>query len=84
MKNKKVTPYRDEDEAKLLKRIGRRVQQDLFDLDKPIEWLSFESETARSTIRTIFNGQSNVGILTLHRISKALGYKNVSDFLDTL
>ena len=71
-------------ERKLLKSIGRKVQQDLHDLEKPIEWLSFESETARSTIRSVFNAETNVGILTLHRLVKTLGYKSLADFLSSI
>lgn len=62
-------------ELRLLKRVGQRVHKKLFDLDKPVEWLAWESETSRATIRRIFDADRNVGLVTLNRIALALGYK---------
>ena len=75
---------RSDEELKLLKQIGRKVHKELSDMDKPVEWLAFQSEVARSTVRKIFDADSNIGILTLDRVARALGYKSVSDFLARL
>lgn len=66
---------RDESEVRLLKKIGQLVHKKLSELDKPVEWLAWESETSRATVRRIFDADRNIGILTLDRVSKALGYK---------
>lgn len=75
---------RDEGELKLLRVIGRKIHKDLHDKGKPVEWLAFEAETARSTIRRMFDGDGNIGIVTLDRVAKALGYKDVIDFFHQL
>jgi len=75
---------RNPTEEKLLKRIGRKVHKDLYDLDKPIEWLAWEAEIARSTVQRVFEAEHNVGIVTLDRIAKALGYNGVIEFLNTI
>lgn len=55
------------------------------ELDKPVEWLAWESETSRATIRRIFDGDRNIGIITIDRVAKALGYKNgVKDLLNDI
>lgn len=64
------------EELRLLKRIGSRIQRHLHDKDKPVEWLAWESETSRATIRRIFDANRNIGIVTLDRVSRALGYKD--------
>lgn len=71
-------------EEKFLKRIGRKVHKDLYDLEKPIEWLAWEAEIARSTVQRVFEAKHNVGIVTLDRIAKALGYADVIEFLKTI
>ena len=75
---------RNESEQKLLRTIGRRVHKDLSDKGKPVEWLAFEAETARSTVRRIFGGEGNIGIATLDRIARALGYEDVIHFFKQL
>ena len=75
---------RDESEQKLLKKIGRKIHKNLYDEGKPIEKLAWESGIARSTVQRVFDANRNVGILTLDRIAKGLGYKNVIEFLNTL
>lgn len=52
-------------------------------MEKPFEWLGFEAEVARSTIRRIFDGE-NMSILTLDRCAKALGYKDIKDFFASM
>jgi hypothetical protein len=66
----------------LLKRIGLLVHQKLFEFDKPVEWLSFKSGFARSSIREIIAGRSNTRILTLNSLAKSLGYQNVIELLE--
>ena len=68
----------------MLKKLGRKINKSLADTDRSVEWLSFESDTARSTLREIIAGRSNPRILTVKRIASALGYKNVEDFLKSL
>ncbi len=75
---------REEDELKLLKLIGRRIHFDLHRLGKPVEWLAFESETSRATVRRVFDADRNIGVVTLHRIAKALGYAGVVQFFKGL
>ena len=75
---------RNKNEELLLKRIGQKIHKDLYDLDKPVEWLGWESETARSTIQRVFDANRNVGILTLDRVAKGLGYKDVIEFLNSV
>lgn len=74
----------DEAESKLLRVIGRKIHKDLFDKGKPVEWLAWEAEIARSTVRRMFDGDGNIGIITYDRVAKALGYKDVLDFLRKL
>lgn len=64
------------EELRLLKRIGSHISKKLHDKDKPVEWLAWESETSRATIRRIFDADRNIGIVTLDRVAKALGYKD--------
>lgn len=74
---------RNESEQRLLKSVGRKIHKDLYDMGKPIEWLGFEAEVARSTIRRIFDGE-NMSILTLDRCAKALGYKDIKEFFASM
>ncbi len=71
---------RDDGELKLLKTIGERIYRDLYKMEKSVEWLGFESETSRATIRRIFDGDRNVGVVTLNRVAQALGYKDIIEF----
>ncbi len=65
----------------LLKKIGLRINRDLFDQKKSVEWLAFESDIARSTLREIIAGRSNLRMLTFKSIAEGLGYKSVEEFL---
>lgn len=76
MREKNSSVPRSDGEFRLLKRVGQRVHKKLYDLDKPVEWLAWESETSRATIRRIFEANRNVGLVTLERVALALGYKN--------
>ena len=71
---------KSDDELKLLKSIGEKIYKDLYRLEKPVEWLAFESETSRATVRRVFDADRNVGLVTIDRITKALGYKDLVDF----
>lgn len=75
---------RTDAEFRLLKSIGRKIHKELYERDKSVEWLAFESDTARSTIRRIFDGDGNIGVVTLDRVAKALGYKDVTEFFREL
>ena len=75
---------RNEAELQLLKKIGRKINNDLYKMNKTVEWLAFESETARSTIRRLFEGNGNIGIVTYDRVARALGHKDIISFLKEL
>ena len=85
VKNPRLTSKpRNESEQRLLKKIGRKVHKDLYDENKPIERLAWESDVSRSTVQRIFDANGNVGVLTLDRIAKGLGYKSIIEFLNNL
>ena len=65
----------------LLRKIGLRINRDLFGQKKSVEWLAFECDIARSTLREIIAGRSNFRILTLKNIAEGLGYKSIEEFL---
>ncbi len=75
---------RTKSEHKLLADISKKVRSDLYHLNKPVEWLAFESETSRATIRRVFDADRNLGIVTLDRVVRALGYPNICEFLSKL
>ena len=75
---------RNESEKKLLIKIKQKILQGLHQLNKTVEWLAWESEVARSTVQRVFEANRNVGILTLDRIAKGLGYKSIIEFLNTI
>ena len=66
----------------LMKQIGLLIHKTLFESDKPVEWLSFKSGVARSSIREIIAGRSNTRILTLNALAKSLGFDDVADLLN--
>ena len=77
--------YQYSDKEKLsLKKIGLKISYDLenkFSDKRPVEWLSWETNVARSALREIMAGRSNPKVLTLLAISEAFEYDCVSDFL---
>jgi hypothetical protein len=84
-REKNSSSPRSEEELRFLRRVGQRIHKKLHDIDKPVEWLAWESETSRATVRRIFDADRNVGILTLDRVARALGYKRgVVDLLNDL
>ena len=64
-----------------LRRIGLAIHRRLFELEQPVEWLSFQSGVARSSIREIIAGRSNPRLLTLQALAESLGYKDVMELL---
>ena len=83
-RSKTTSRPRNQAEEKFLKNVGRKIHKDLYDLNKPVEWLAWESGVARSTIQRIFDANRNVGLLTLDRVAKGLGYKDVVEFLNNI
>lgn len=79
--NKQSSTPRNDAEYKLLKRISKRIKNDLVESKKTVDWLAVESETSRGSVRRIVDGEFNFTILTIDRISKALGYTDVVEFL---
>ncbi|MCY4643790.1 MAG: hypothetical protein OXB88_04155 [Bacteriovoracales bacterium] len=68
-----------------LKRVGLKVSYDLenrFHEKRPVEWLSWETNIARSALREIMAGRSNPKFLTLLAISEAFEYDCLSEFLE--
>ena len=71
-------------EELLLKQIGLLIHKTLFNRHKPVEWLSFKSGVARSSIREIIAGRSNFRILTLNSIAKSLGFSDATELLNKI
>mgnify|MGYP001576600049 CR=1 FL=1 len=72
----------DEVEAALLERIGKKIKQRI--LEGKIEPVSFETGIARSAIRKIISGRSDLRIVTLYRLVKNLGYRNLAEFFEDI
>ena len=71
-------------EKKALKKLGLKVAYDLenrFHEKRPIEWLSLETDVARSALREIIAGRSNPKFLTLSAIAEAFEYQCLPEFL---
>ncbi len=68
----------------LLRQVGLLIHKTLFDLGKPVEWLSFKSGVARSTIREIIAGRSNARIVTLNALARSLGFADIVEFLNRI
>ena len=79
-----ISRPRNEAERKLLRKIGQNIRKDLHNSNKSIEWLSWESEVARSTVQRVFRAEGNTGVLTLDRLVKGLGYRDIIEFLNTI
>lgn len=80
---KKSSSVLNQSEKKILTKIALKIRKDLYDLDKSLEWLAWESEVARSTVQRVLEADRNVGIITLDKIAKSLGHKDVVEFLKT-
>ncbi len=70
-----------DEENKILKRIGRKIVQELNSREKSSEWLAFSAGIARSTLHEIIAGRANLRVLTLNEVAQALDYANVFDFM---
>ena len=75
-----MKPFKTEN-ALFLKQLGLRISTSLAEQKRSVDWLALNAQTARSTLREILAGRSNLRILTLTRISNALGFKSVPEFL---
>mgnify|MGYP003345547099 CR=1 FL=1 len=80
-KTKSKTKETNKSDELLLRRVGLLIHKILYESKKPVEWLSFKSGVARSSIREIIAGRSNPRILTLHALAKSLGFDDVIEFL---
>ncbi len=72
------------DEKKLLKRLGDLIRSDLKARKISVEAMAEKLGIARSTLREIIYGQSNVRILTLQAIARGVGQKDLATFLKRL
>ncbi len=77
-KNGRRAPRADQH---LLKQIGLKIHRELFRQKRTTEALSLEIGLARSTIREVIAGRSNVRFLNLRAIVRGLGYSSVREFL---
>ena len=72
-------------EKRSLKKLGLKISYDLnnrFHEKRPVEWLSWETNIARSALSEIIAGRSNPKSLTLLAMSEAFEYKCLPEFLD--
>jgi hypothetical protein len=65
----------------MLRQIGLKIHRELFKQEMTTESLSLDIGLARSTIREVIAGRSNVRILSLRAIVQGLGYGSVREFL---
>jgi hypothetical protein len=68
-------------EQQILKQIGLKIHRELYRKEKTTESLSAEIGLARSTIREVIAGRSNVRVLNLRAIVLGLGFANLREFL---
>lgn len=68
-------------EQQMLKQIGLKIHRELYKRGGTTESLSIDVNVARSTIREVIAGRSNVRILTLKAIVQGFGYSSVRQFL---
>ncbi|HUP57716.1 MAG TPA: hypothetical protein VM598_09710 [Bdellovibrionota bacterium] len=76
-----VAKRRPRGEQQILKQIGLKIHRELFRQEKTTESLSTEIGLARSTIREVIAGRSNVRVLNLRAIVLGLGFANLREFL---
>lgn len=72
------------EEKRMLKRLGDLIRSDLKARKISVESMAEKLGIARSTLREIIYGQSNVRILTLHAIARGVGQKDLASFLKRL
>lgn len=70
--------------AALLKRVGLKIIQDLNQRNQSVDALALQVGMARSTLREIIAGRSNLRLLTLESIATGLGYRDLSEFFAQL
>lgn len=68
------------DQARLLKRIGELVHEGMVNQDDTTESLSKRAGVARSTLREVIAGRSNVRVGSLFKITREIGW-DLSSFL---
>jgi hypothetical protein len=81
---KQSSKPRDEWEFKILHKIGKKIRLDLVNIQMSVDKLAIESETSRGSVRRVIEGKSNTSLVTLDRIVRVLGYKDVIDFFVNL
>lgn len=70
-------------EKVLLKKISAKIRADLMGKKgKSVEWLAVEADIAISTLRSIMDSDPKLGlgVITLYRIARTLGYKGLEEF----
>jgi transcriptional regulator with XRE-family HTH domain len=72
------------EEKRMLKRLGDLIRSDLKAKKISVESMAEKLGIARSTLREIIYGQSNVRLLTLHSIARGVGYRDLATFLKRL
>lgn len=72
------------DDQRFLKKVGLKIHKQLFEQGRSVERLALELGIARSTLREIIAGRSNLRILTLCSISSGLGYGTLVEFLSDI
>ncbi len=65
----------------MLKKLGDLIRSDLSAKGISVEAMAEKLGIARSTLREIIYGKSNVRVLTLQSIAKGVGFKDLSAFL---
>lgn len=88
-KNHKKLKNHDEDSAseelnrQILKKLGLKINKQLFLQKRSADWLSLKTGVARSTVREIIAGRSNPRILTLNALALGLGFRDIVHFLQS-
>jgi transcriptional regulator with XRE-family HTH domain len=72
------------EEKRMLKKLGDLIRSDLKTKKISVEAMAEKLGIARSTLREIIYGQSNVRILTLQAIAKGVGHRDLASFLKRL
>ena len=82
--SKQSTKPRNNAEKELLKRVGKKLKNELVKQGFSVLKFAIESDTSRGSVRRVFAGESNVTLLTLDRMAKTLGYEDAIEFLRKL
>lgn len=84
LEKRQTSRPREDYEFKLLRQIGLKIKNEIVHHNTNVDRLAVESETSRGTVRRALKGEINIGLITLDRIAKAFGYKDVIEFLKDL